>query len=73
MIKSTVIPGTTDGIVKTILERTSGLNSRDIGLGMNPEFLREGCAIQDFMNPDRIVFGADDQLILSKLKEIYKP
>lgn len=73
IIKSTVTPGTTDGFVKAILKSESGLNTSEVGLGMNPEFLREGNAIKDFMNPDRIVFGCDDDLILRIFKEIYKP
>ena len=40
---------------------------------MNPEFLREGNAVQDFMNPDRIVFGFEDEKTLDILKEMYKP
>ena len=73
IIKSTVVPGTTDTFVKNILESTSGKLIGDFGLGMNPEFLREGNAVQDFMNPDRIVFGFEDEKTLDILKEMYKP
>ncbi|MAH61028.1 MAG: GDP-mannose dehydrogenase [Legionellales bacterium] len=73
IIKSTVVPGTTDTVVKNLLETSSGKKIGDFGLGMNPEFLREGNAVEDFMNPDRIVFGHEDKLTLKYLHEIYKP
>jgi len=58
VVKSTVLPGTTRDIVKPILERTSDLNAgSDFGLCMNPEFLRQGSAIEDTLSPDRIVIG----------------
>ena len=61
-VKSTVVPGTTDGVVLNAVKRTSGKElGRDFGLCMNPEFLREGSAIDDFMTPDRIVIGAHDE------------
>ena len=60
-VKSTVVPGTTDGVVVPLLERASGRSAgSDFGVGMNPEFLTEGRAIRDFMNPDRIVVGGID-------------
>ena len=75
IIKSTVTPGTTDTFVRNILETESGLQigSDGFGLGMNPEFLREGEAIEDFMNPDRIIFGHEDCRTLGILKRIYSP
>ena len=61
VIKSTVVPSTTDGFAIPRLERTSGKRAgRDFGIAMNPEFLREGCAIGDFTHPDRIVIGELD-------------
>ena len=61
IVKSTVVPGTTDGTVLPILEQVSGKKAGpDFGVGMNPEFLTEGEAIDDFMNPDRIVLGGID-------------
>src|SRR5262249_53978105 len=49
VVKSTVIPGTTVGAVRTALERASGKSAGDgFGLGMNPEFLTEGTAVADF-------------------------
>jgi UDPglucose 6-dehydrogenase len=74
IVKSTVVPGTTDDIVMPLLEKYS--NKRvgiDIGLGMNPEFLREGVAIDDFMCPDRIVLGGIDERTHSKMTELYAP
>jgi UDPglucose 6-dehydrogenase/GDP-mannose 6-dehydrogenase len=60
-VKSTVVPGTTGGIVLRNLEEGSGKRAgADFGLCMNPEFLREGSAVEDFMHPDRIVVGAHD-------------
>jgi len=73
VIKSTVIPGTTDTIIKKTLENISGKKSSEFGLGMNPEFLREGKAISDFMNPDRIILGYEDVKTLTRLKELYSP
>jgi len=72
VVKSTVVPGTTDEVVLPILEETSGKTAGiDFGLGMNPEFLREGEAINDFMFPDRIVLGGKDQRTIDVLEEVY--
>ena len=73
IIKSTVIPGTTDTFVKNEIKNTSGLKHPEFGLGMNPEFLREGDAIEDFMNPDRIVLGYEDVRTLNLLERLYEP
>lgn len=72
IVKSTVFPGTTDDRVRHILEYTSGKKAGvDFGLGSNPEFLREGNAVHDFLSPDRIVIGADDPRTADALKALY--
>lgn len=72
IIKSTVIPGTTDNVVRGILEDASGKQAgTDFGLGMNPEFLTEGTAVDDFQYPDRIVLGGIDQRTIDLQKEAY--
>jgi UDPglucose 6-dehydrogenase/GDP-mannose 6-dehydrogenase len=72
LVKSTVVPGTTDEVVRPILEEKSGKRAgRDFGLGMNPEFLREGVAVNDFSDPDRLVFGAIDERTLEVLERLY--
>ena len=74
VVKSTVVPGTTDGPVRHALEAASGkLAGRDFGLGMNPEFLKEGEAIEDFMRPDRIVLGGVDERSIDALAGLYAP
>lgn len=71
-VKSTVVPGTTDTVVREELERASGKQAgRDFGLGMNPEFLAEGVAVKDFMQPDRIVVGGIDQRSTDTLAAVY--
>lgn len=62
VVKSTVPPGTTEETVLPLLEKNSDKKvSSDFGLAMNPEFLQEGSALHNFMNPDRIVIGSFDQ------------
>ncbi len=74
IVKSTVVPGTTEGVVKDALEQASGKRAGlDFGLGMNPEFLKEGEAIEDFMAPDRIVLGGIDERSIDSLAEVYAP
>ena len=61
VVKSTVVPGTTRDIITPILEAASGKTAgRDFGVGVNPEFLTEGTAVDDFAHPDRVVVGVDD-------------
>lgn len=72
VVKSTIVPGSTDGPVRTTLEECSNRKAgRDFGLGMNPEFLREGSAVNDFLNPDRIVLGGGDKRSIAALAELY--
>lgn len=73
VVKSSVIPGTTAEVVRSEIETTSGKKFPDFGLGMNPEFLREGKAVADFMEPDRIVLGYEDERTLELLEELYSP
>jgi len=71
VIKSTVVPTTTNQLVKPILEEISKKKvGIDVGLVMNPEFLREGSAIHDTENPHLIVIGANDEKS-SKILECY--
>jgi len=59
VVKSTVPPGTTAELVMpTVIEHAG---RKDIGFAMNPEFLREGQAVEDFLHPDRIVIGSRDE------------
>lgn len=72
VVKSTVVPGTTDDVVAPILEKESARKAgRDFGVGMNPEFLTEGEAVGDFMEPDRLVLGARDVRSMAALEELY--
>lgn len=73
VVKSTVVPGTTDRVVRPILEQASGKKAgADFGLGMNPEFLTEGEAVGDFMDPDRIVSGGIDERTQTALEAVYE-
>jgi UDPglucose 6-dehydrogenase len=73
VVKSSVVPGTTDTVVHEEIAKASGKCHGAFGLGMNPEFLREGEAIEDFMKPDRIVLGNEDEKTLRRLEDLYAP
>ncbi len=74
VIKSTVLSGTTDTIFKKIIEDNSTFKHKngDFGLGMNPEFLREGNAVYDCINPDRIIIGYEDIKTKNRLTRLYQ-
>ncbi len=73
VVKSTVVPGTTDAVVGPLVARESGKEAgKDFGLCMNPEFLTEGQAVKDFRNPDRIVVGGIDERSQGVLAALYR-
>ncbi len=69
VIKSTVPVGTNRKVAKRLKE----LLGRDVDVASNPEFLKEGCAIDDFTKPDRVVVGSDRPEPADVLQELYKP
>ena len=72
--KSTVPVGTGKKIQDLICElRPELTNNKDYFVSSNPEFLREGSAIEDFMRPDRVVCGVTDKKAEKTLKELYRP
>ena len=73
VVRSTVPPGTTDGLVRASLESASGKRvGEDMGLCFNPEFLSEGKAVKGLMSPDRIVVGAIDDRSGKLLLDLYR-
>lgn len=67
--KSTVPVGTCEQIEQTIKENTS----YDCDIVSNPEFLKQGAAVQDFLKPDRVILGAKNERALKIMREIYDP
>src|SRR6185295_2849649 len=72
--KSTVPVGTADKVKHAIIEeqKKRGRGS-DFSVVSNPEFLKEGAAVEDFMRPDRIIVGSDDSRAITLLRQLYSP
>jgi len=70
--RSTILPGTSADVITAALEAASGKKAgRDFGVATNPEFLREGSAIKDFLNPPMTVLGVSDPQSEAVLRELY--
>ena len=72
VVKSTVPPGTTENLVQPAVLRAAQKTEREIGFAMNPEFLREGRAVEDFFHPDRIVIGSTDPRAGKRVADVYR-
>jgi len=73
VVKSSVVPSTTEKIIIPLLEEKSSLiEGKDFHIAVNPEFLKEGSAVKDFMHPDRIIIGYKNNVSKIVLESIYK-
>jgi GDP-mannose 6-dehydrogenase len=73
VLRSTLLPGTTESVVIPILESASGRHAgSDFTVCYNPEFMREGSAVSDFFQPPYTILGAQDPEHLAPLRELYK-
>ena len=74
VVKSTVVPGSTEEVITPLLEAASGTQAGvGFGVGMNPEFQRERTAVADFRDPDKVVLGADDDRTLEDMQAVFAP
>ncbi|WP_345604772.1 2-dehydropantoate 2-reductase N-terminal domain-containing protein, partial [Pseudonocardia adelaidensis] len=74
VVRSTVPPGTTEGLVRTVLEERSGRTAGEgFGLASNPEFLRAASATEDFANPWMTVIASRDPQTVERLRELLSP
>lgn len=72
VLRSTMLPGSTEEVVIPILEEASGKKvGNDMGVCFNPEFLREGSSIKDFYDPPFTVIGTNDERAAAVVKELY--
>ena len=71
--KSTVVPNTTEDRLAPRIADAGLERGTDFLVASNPEFQREGTAVADFLNPDKLVFGTDDDRATALLNELYEP
>lgn len=72
VVKSTVVPGTTETVVEPLLRQISGKDPDSLGVAANPEFLAEGRMVRDALYPARIVVGTRDPRSLERLTAVYR-
>jgi UDPglucose 6-dehydrogenase len=72
IIEKSTVPVQTGKWVRTVIERFNK-NASEFDVASNPEFLREGSAIGDFLHPDRVVLGVESEQAREKLLELYAP
>ena len=72
VFRSTIRPGTIDGLIDPIFKATLGSDSRAVELVYNPEFLREAVAIRDYFEPPKVVIGTADGLPNARMDELNK-
>ncbi len=73
VVKSTVVPGTTESVVAPIVSERSGRTGAGLGIASNPEFLAEGTMVRDAVEPARIVIGTSDARSRAWLERAYRP
>jgi UDPglucose 6-dehydrogenase len=72
--KSTVPVGTADKVRSAVAGELSRRGAKlDFSVVSNPEFLKEGAAVEDFMRPDRVIVGAEDERAIAMLRQLYAP
>lgn len=73
VVRSTMLPGSTEGVVIPTLEAASGRRAgRDLGVCVNPEFLREGTSIEDFYDPPFTLLGGEDERAIEAARGLYE-
>ena len=71
VIRSTVLPGTNCQVGEIIAQISNKIRNRDFSVVSNPEFLREGSAVQDYYNPPYTLIGSDDNKAIDIMRELY--
>ena len=71
-IRSTVLPGTNQKVGEIIAQASNKERNKDFTIVSNPEFLREGTAVRDYMNPPLTLVGSDNEVAEKKFRELYK-
>lgn len=73
VVKSTVVPGTTEEVVTPIVRHRSAKTAAEVGVAANPEFLAEGSLVHDALHPHRVVIGTHDLRARAWLRRAYRP
>lgn len=71
-VRSTVLPGTNEKIGEIIEEKSGKQRNAAFTVVSNPEFLREGTAVHDYLNPPLTLVGADHEMAVEKMRELYR-